>query len=111
MPEIPAELLETFKLLDGETARRLTDALTPVAGELGPRELAVLERLVRGIADGAPAGELNAFVRLLQGVDGEAGHAGRRPGDGEPGRAAGHRARHRLTPPRGRAPVSPQPAQ
>jgi hypothetical protein len=31
-----------------------------VAGELGPREEAVLERLVRGIADGAPAAEPNA---------------------------------------------------
>jgi hypothetical protein len=65
MPEIPAQLLESFKLLDADVAQRLTDALTPVAGELGPREEAVLERLVRGIADGAPAAELNAFVRLL----------------------------------------------
>jgi len=65
MPEIPAELLESFKTLDPDLARRLTDALTPVAGELGPRELAVLQRLARGLADGAPASELNAFVRLL----------------------------------------------
>jgi hypothetical protein len=36
-----------------------------VAGELGPRELAVLDRLCQGIANGSPASELNAFVRLL----------------------------------------------
>lgn len=63
--EIPAQLLESFKLLDADLAQRLTDALTPVAGELGPREEAVLERLVRGLAEHAPASELNAFVRLL----------------------------------------------
>ena len=65
MAEIPAQLIETFKLLDADVAQRLTQALEPVAGELGPREEAVLERLVRGIAEGAPAAELNAFVRLL----------------------------------------------
>lgn len=63
--EIPAELLESFKDLDPDLAQRLTGALTPVAGELGPRELAVLQRLSRGLAEGAPAVELNAFVRLL----------------------------------------------
>lgn len=63
--EIPAQLLEAFKVLDTDVAQRLTDALAPVAGELGPREEAVLQRLVTGIAEGAPAAELNAFVRLL----------------------------------------------
>ena len=63
--EIPASLLESFKTLDPDIAQRLTDALVPVAAELGPREEAVLERLVKGIAEGAPAAELNAFVRLL----------------------------------------------
>lgn len=63
--EIPAELLESFTSLDPDLAQRLTDALMPVAGELGPRELAVLQRLSRGLAEGAPAAELNAFVRLL----------------------------------------------
>lgn len=65
MSEIPPQLIESFKLLDPDIAQRLTEALTPVAGELGPREEAVLERLVRGLADKAPAAELNAFVRLL----------------------------------------------
>ena len=63
--EIPAQLLEAFKVLDTDMAQRLTDALAPVAGELGPREEAVLQRLVTGLAEGAPAAELNAFVRLL----------------------------------------------
>jgi hypothetical protein len=63
--EIPAQLLEAFKVLDPDVAQRLTAALAPVAAELGPREEAVLQRLVTGIAEGAPAAELNAFVRLL----------------------------------------------
>lgn len=65
MAELPAPLVESLKKLDPDIAQRLTDALMPVVGELGPREEAVLERLVKGIADGAPAAELNAFVRLL----------------------------------------------
>lgn len=64
-PELPAELNESFALLDPAAAARLRDALAPVAGELGPRELAVLDRLAKGIASGASAAELNAFVRLL----------------------------------------------
>jgi DNA-binding NarL/FixJ family response regulator len=63
--ELPQELTESFSVLDPEIADRLTEALKPVAGELGPRELAVLQRLANGIATGAPANELNAFVRLL----------------------------------------------
>ena len=82
MPEIPAQLLESFKLLDADVAQRLTDALTPVAGELGPREEAVLERLVRGIADGAPGGGAER-VRATP------------AGDGQPRGAAGDRAGHR----------------
>jgi hypothetical protein len=65
MAEIPGKLLESFKVLDDELAARLVEALEPVAGELGDREQAVLERLANGIATGAPAAELNAFVRLL----------------------------------------------
>ncbi len=65
MAEIPGSLLDAFKVLDPAVAQRLTDALLPVAGELGPREEAVLQRLVTGLAEGAPAAELNAFVRLL----------------------------------------------
>jgi hypothetical protein len=65
MPELPDELLESLKTLDTETATRLKEALLPVASELGPRELAVLDRLCKGIAAGSPAAELNAFVRLL----------------------------------------------
>jgi hypothetical protein len=65
MSEIPAELLETLSILDDDLEKSLIEALTPVAGELGPRELAVLERLARGIVGGAKPAELNAFVRLL----------------------------------------------
>lgn len=65
MSEIPASLLETFEILDADLKDGLVAALTPVAGELGPRELAVLERLARGIVGGSPPAELNAFVRLL----------------------------------------------
>ena len=65
MSELPEHLGETFGRLEPELAGNLTDALEPVAGELGPRELAVIERLVNGITDGASGAELNAFVRLL----------------------------------------------
>jgi hypothetical protein len=65
MAEIPAKLLDAFKVLDDDLSARLVEALDPVAGELGDREQAVLERLANGIATGAPAAELNAFVRLL----------------------------------------------
>jgi hypothetical protein len=63
--DLPAELIEAFKILDPAQADRLKEALAPVAGELGPRERAVLERLVKGMASGVPASDLNAFVRLL----------------------------------------------
>lgn len=65
MSEIPAELLETLSILDDDLEKSLIEALSPVAEELGPRELAVLERLARGIVGGAKPAELNAFVRLL----------------------------------------------
>jgi hypothetical protein len=65
MADLPPELLESLKVLEPGQAARIRDALVPVAGELGPRELAVLDRLARGLASGAPAAELNAFVRLL----------------------------------------------
>lgn len=65
MADIPAEIVESLKTIDSEIADGLIAALEPVAGELGPREIAVLQRLVNGVADDAPAAELNAFVRLL----------------------------------------------
>lgn len=63
--ELPTELLDSIKVLDAELQERIKETLEPVAQELGPRELAVLDRLAQGISTGAPAAELNAFVRLL----------------------------------------------
>ena len=63
--ELPPELLESIKVLDADLQERIKETLEPVAPELGPRELAVLERLAQGISAGAPPAELNAFVRLL----------------------------------------------
>lgn len=63
--ELPPELLESIKVLDPDLQERIKETLEPVAPELGPRELAVLERLAQGISAGAPPAELNAFVRLL----------------------------------------------
>ena len=65
MAEIPAELQESFARLDPALREGLVSALDPVSSELGPREVAVLQRLANGVVDGAPASELNAFVRLL----------------------------------------------
>lgn len=65
MSDIPEQLTESFGKLDSGLAENLTHALEPVAGELGPRELAVLDRLVNGINGGASGAELSAFVRLL----------------------------------------------
>jgi DNA-binding NarL/FixJ family response regulator len=62
---LPNELLESIKVLDSDLQDRIKETLEPIATELGPRELAVLDRLAQGIATGAPASELNAFVRLL----------------------------------------------
>jgi hypothetical protein len=63
--ELPQKLTDAFKVLDPDLAGNLVEALKPVAGELGDREQAVLERLANGIATGAKPAELNAFVRLL----------------------------------------------
>lgn len=65
MDDLPDELVVSLKTLDPDLAQGIADALDPVSGELGPREVAVLQRLVNGINTGAPAAELNAFVRLL----------------------------------------------
>lgn len=62
---LPAELLESISVLDADLQDRFKESLEPIAPELGPRELAVLDRLAQGIAAGAPVAELNAFVRLL----------------------------------------------
>jgi hypothetical protein len=63
--ELPKELMTSISVLDQDLQDRFVEALAPVAEELGPRELAVLDRLAQGIKTGAPVGELNAFVRLL----------------------------------------------
>ncbi len=63
--EMPPELMDSIKVLDADLQTSIVDALDPVAAELGPRELAVLDRLAQGIVNGAPTAELNAFVRLL----------------------------------------------
>lgn len=63
--DLPPELLESLKVLDPDLQERIKQALLPVAAEIGPRELAVLDRLAQGISKGASVAELNAFVRLL----------------------------------------------
>jgi hypothetical protein len=65
MADLPDQLTDSFGKLEPDLADSLTTALQPVADELGPRELAVLDRLVNGISGGASGAELNAFVRLL----------------------------------------------
>lgn len=62
---LPPEVLDSLHLLDDELADQMKVCLEPVAAEIGPREVAVLERLAKGIAGGAPIPELNAFMRLL----------------------------------------------
>ena len=62
---LPPELLESISVLDADLQDRFKESLEPIAPELGPRELAVLDRLAQGIAAGAPVAELKAFVRLL----------------------------------------------
>jgi hypothetical protein len=62
---IPAEVLDALTHLPDELRQQFTEALEPVALEIGPREVAVLERLTKGISANAPVQELNAFVRLL----------------------------------------------
>jgi len=51
--------------IDPAMKDKFVEALEPVIPDLGPREVAVLLRLVNGIRDGASVPELNAFVRLL----------------------------------------------
>jgi hypothetical protein len=63
--ELPPELDEALKVLDPELANTIKEALAPVAADIGPRELAVLDRLAQGIATGADSATLNNFVRLL----------------------------------------------
>jgi hypothetical protein len=63
--ELPPELHEALKVLDPELANTIKEALLPVAADIGPRELAVLDRLAQGIATGADSATLNNFVRLL----------------------------------------------
>lgn len=65
MADLPKELVKSLKTLEPDLGSELTDALTGVAADLGPREMAVLDRLINGITGDAPSAELNAFVRLL----------------------------------------------
>ena len=62
---LPQEVVDSISVLDGDLAEQIREALEPVAAEIGPREIAVIDRLSKGIASNAPASELNAFVRLL----------------------------------------------
>ncbi|MCU0306498.1 MAG: hypothetical protein MUE51_01785 [Thermoleophilia bacterium] len=62
---IPAEITDQLGEIDPVIAERLTEALQSVSADLGPREVAVLQRLLNGLKTGAPPAELNAFVRLL----------------------------------------------
>ncbi len=63
--ELPNELMASISVLDEDLQAKFVEALEPVAAEIGPREVAVLDRLAQGIKTGAPSAELNAFVRLL----------------------------------------------
>ena len=63
--EFTPELETALSQIDPAMRDKLVEALEPVRPDLGPREVAVLLRLVNGIKDGASVPELNAFVRLL----------------------------------------------
>ncbi len=66
MPDVlPSELDSALAGIDPVLRGELVEALAPVIADLGPREVAVLLRLVDGIRGGASVPELNAFVRLL----------------------------------------------
>ncbi|MBU6363538.1 MAG: hypothetical protein KGQ95_04910 [Acidobacteria bacterium] len=66
MPDaLPPDLESALAGIDASMRGKLVEALAPVIPDLGPREVAVLLRLVNGIKDGASDAELNAFVRLL----------------------------------------------
>jgi len=62
---LPPDLDSALAGIDPEMKRKLLEALDPVIPDLGPREVAVLLRLVDGIKRDASVPELNAFVRLL----------------------------------------------
>lgn len=62
---LPPDLESALSGIDPTIRGELVTALEPVIPDLGPREVAVLLRLVNGIRDGASVPELNAFVRLL----------------------------------------------
>ncbi|MBM3634981.1 MAG: hypothetical protein ACKORG_05085 [Actinomycetota bacterium] len=62
---LPPDLESALAGIDPAMKAKLVEALDPVMADLGPREVAVLLRLVNGIRDGASVPELNAFVRLL----------------------------------------------
>ncbi|MSO43972.1 MAG: hypothetical protein EXQ74_01470 [Thermoleophilia bacterium] len=66
MPDaLPPELDSAFAQIDPAMKAKLIEALKPVMAEIGPREVAVLLRLVSAISAGASVPELNVFVRLL----------------------------------------------
>ena len=62
---LPPDLESALAEIDPAMRDKLVEALEPVLPDLGPREVAVLLRLVGGIKGGASVPELNAFVRLL----------------------------------------------
>ena len=62
---LPPDLNAALDGIDPKMRGQLEEALAPVMSDLGPREVAVLLRLVDGIKRGASVPELNAFVRLL----------------------------------------------
>lgn len=62
---LPPELTSALNEIDPVMKGKLIEVLDTVTPDLGPREVAVLLRLVNGIKGGASVPELNAFVRLL----------------------------------------------
>jgi len=62
---LPPDLESALAEIDPGIRGELVEALEPVIPDLGPREVAVLLRLVDGIKRDASVPELNAFVRLL----------------------------------------------
>ncbi len=62
---LPPDLTAALNGIDPKMRGQLEEALAPVMADLGPREVAVLLRLVDGIKGGSSVPELNAFVRLL----------------------------------------------
>ncbi len=62
---LPPDLATALNEIDPTMRGQFEQALAPVMADLGPREVAVLLRLVDGIKGGASVPQLNAFVRLL----------------------------------------------